>query len=141
MGGIFPGRHREVLYRVRKLSTDFVHWRETMAERTLGDFLKQEQQKRNLTWEEIAEELGVSVMTIHRWRKGERFPRERDWSALIEFCGPEIGPYLIEQGRERHEAYTIKRQHKREAVSSSQDDTPFESVPEVVSPARSAPPV
>ncbi len=112
-----------------------------MAERTLGDFLKQVQQKHNLTWEEIAEELGVSVMTIHRWRKGERFPRERDWSALIEFCGPEIGPYLIEQGRERHEAYIIKRQHKREAVLSSQDDTPVESVPEVVSPARSAPPV
>ena len=110
-----------------------------MSERTLGDFLEQERRKRNLTWEEIAQELGVSVMTVHRWKSGERFPLEHYWSALVKFCGPEIEPYLVKGGRARHEAYTAKRQGAREAILSPQEDTPVVSVPEVVSPAQSVP--
>jgi len=110
-----------------------------MEARTLGDFLKQEQRKRNLTWEKVAEELRVSVMTVHRWKSGERFPQEHYWSALIELCGQEIGPYLIEGGRARHEAYTAKRQRKREAISPFQNDTSVEEPPEVVSSLQSGP--
>src|SRR5437763_9799886 len=110
-----------------------------MSERTLGDFLEQERRKRNLTWEEIAQELRVSVMTVHRWKSGERFPLEHYWSALVEFCGPEIELYLVEGGRARHEAYTAKRQREREAISSAQIGASVEAVPEVESSAHSAP--
>ena len=112
-----------------------------MSERTLGDFLEQERRKRNLTWEKIAQELGASVMTVHRWKNGKRFPQEYYWSAFIKFCGPEIWPYLTEGGRARHEAYTAKRQQAREAILSPQEDTLVESDPEVVSPAQNAPSV
>lgn len=102
-----------------------------MTERTLGDFLKQEQQKRNLTWEEIARELRVSAMTVYRWKSGERFPLEHYWTALIEFCGPEIETYLAEGGRARHEAYTTKRRQAREAILPPQNDTSAEGIPTV----------
>lgn len=108
-----------------------------MSERTLGDFLEQERRKRNLTLEKIAQELRVSVMTVHRWKSGERFPQEHYWSALIAFCGSGIWPCLAEGGRARHEAYTAKRQRAKEATSSAQNDASVEIVSEVVSSAQS----
>ena len=52
-----------------------------MDQQRVGSFLKELRKEKNLTQEQLAEELGVSGRTVSRWETGSNMP---DISILIE---------------------------------------------------------
>ena len=43
--------------------------------------------KNNHTLKHIAAELGITLATVSLWERGERFPREKHFQALVNYTG------------------------------------------------------
>ena len=48
--------------------------------------LRQFRKTKGLSQEDLARELGVSVLTVYRWEKGT-MPRRKDWRRISEATG------------------------------------------------------
>ncbi len=63
-----------------------------------SELLKQYRFKNSLTQEELAEELSVSTMTIHRWEKGTNKPNSKEKISIQEFINDKgffLDPYEL----------------------------------------------
>ena len=54
---------------------------------TFGKRLKELRKKSGLNQSQLAEKIGVSLLTLFRWEKGERTPRLEDIKALAKALG------------------------------------------------------
>ena len=43
--------------------------------------------KSNLPLKDVAAELGVSLATVNKWERGERFPTAQHFQALVNYTG------------------------------------------------------
>lgn len=68
--------------------------------------LKELRKVMGLTQEELADEIGVSKITILRWENGERVPKSDKAQALADFFGVSVG-YLL--GYEADSDIAIKK--------------------------------
>lgn len=64
--------------------------------------LKELRKVMGLTQEELADEIGVSKITILRWENGERVPKSDKAQALADFFGASVG-YLLGYALENSE--------------------------------------
>ena len=53
----------------------------------LNEVIRTLRKRRGLTQEQLAEQLGISVMTVRRWEWGQRTPRAEELQKLAEALG------------------------------------------------------
>ena len=61
----------------------------------LGENIRNARKNAGLTQEELAERLGVSWMSVHRWEHGLRTIRYCQLSALSDFCDVQISALMV----------------------------------------------
>lgn len=97
-----------------------------------GDQIRTARERRRMTQQELADELGVSLRTVSNWERGDSIPRNRA-GAIEEFLGiaeslPEFGEMAIrrrlgELGKQRREELGLSSKNFAEEAGLGSDKT------------------